>query len=90
MRDLKKAYDHETKVFNFLAKKGVKRVNKKQESREMEEKRLKELKAEKKCEEHNKILDEICVSTCREDSNIWQPSVKCPRGENKKLLAYLR
>ncbi|XP_028028075.1 coiled-coil domain-containing protein 63-like [Bombyx mandarina] len=59
MRELKKAYDNEIKLYNFLAKKGLKRINMKQEERAEEEKRLKEEEEINLLHGHLKILRDI-------------------------------
>ncbi|KAL0811566.1 hypothetical protein ABMA28_009951 [Loxostege sticticalis] len=59
MRDLQKSFDHELKLYHFLARKGVMRINKKQEQREEEEKKKLEDDLRKQFEDHVKILDEI-------------------------------
>ncbi|CAF4839004.1 unnamed protein product [Pieris macdunnoughi] len=69
MRDLQKAFDHEMKLYNFLARKGVIRINRKQEEREekMEEKEEEDLK--KEFDEHVKFIDEITDYAKQEDIN---------------------
>ncbi|XP_073963303.1 coiled-coil domain-containing protein 63-like [Choristoneura fumiferana] len=59
MRDLQKAFDHEMKMYNFLAKKGVMRVNRRQERREEERKRALEEKWQKDLDYHINILHDI-------------------------------
>ncbi|XP_028169595.1 trichohyalin-like [Ostrinia furnacalis] len=59
MRDLQKAFDHEMKLYHFLARKGVMRINKKEEQREEDRKRKEEEDLRKQFEDHVKILDEI-------------------------------
>ncbi|XP_037876612.1 coiled-coil domain-containing protein 63 [Bombyx mori] len=59
MRELKKAYDNEIELYNFLAKKGLKRINMKQEERAEEEKRLKEEEEINLLHGHLKILRDI-------------------------------
>ncbi|XP_064074847.1 uncharacterized protein LOC113399595 isoform X2 [Vanessa tameamea] len=59
MRDLQKAFDHEMKLYNFLAKKGVIRINKKEEEREEAIKKKQEEDIRKKIDYYTKILDDI-------------------------------
>ncbi|XP_047539718.1 golgin subfamily A member 1-like isoform X2 [Vanessa atalanta] len=59
MRDLQKAFDHEMKLYNFLAKKGVIRINKKEEEREEANKKKEEEDIRKEIDYHTKILDDI-------------------------------
>lgn len=63
MRDLQKAFDHEMKLYNFLAKKGVIRINKYQEEREERRQREEEEKIQKEFDLHSEILDEVKVSS---------------------------
>ncbi|XP_037295740.1 uncharacterized protein LOC115451629 isoform X2 [Manduca sexta] len=63
MRELQRAFDNELKVFNFLAKKGLIRINEKQEEREAEQKRLEEEETIKQYDIHVKILEEITSYT---------------------------
>ncbi|CAH0721312.1 unnamed protein product, partial [Brenthis ino] len=69
MRDLQKAFDHEMKLYNFLAKKGVIRINKKQEEREEEQNLIKEQNIKDEYEAHSKILDDINDYTKEYDVN---------------------
>ncbi|PZC78244.1 hypothetical protein B5X24_HaOG202495 [Helicoverpa armigera] len=62
MRDLVKAFDHEMKVYSFLATKGLTRVNRKQEKREELQKRRDEENSRKQNEYHMDLLDSIAVS----------------------------
>ncbi|XP_046973217.1 golgin subfamily A member 1-like [Vanessa cardui] len=59
MRDLQKAFDHEMKLYNFLARKGVIRINKKEEEREEANKKKQEDDIRKEIDYHTKILDDI-------------------------------
>ncbi|XP_052749058.1 coiled-coil domain-containing protein 63-like [Galleria mellonella] len=59
MRELQKYFDHEMKLYNFLAKKGIIRINKKQEQKEEEQKIKEEEKLEREYNKHCKILTEI-------------------------------
>ncbi|CAB3232514.1 unnamed protein product [Arctia plantaginis] len=59
MRDLIKAYNHEMKLYHFLATKGVTRINKKQEQKEEQDKIKEEEKILEQYHHHIKILDEI-------------------------------
>ncbi|CAH2242082.1 jg6614 [Pararge aegeria aegeria] len=63
MRDLQKAFDHEMKLYNFLAKKGIMRVNKKEEEREETEKKKEEEDVERDLEAHAKIFSDINKSS---------------------------
>ena len=62
MRDLQKAFDHEMKMYHFLAQKGVIRINKFQEAREERQKKEEEEKIQKEFDIHSHILDEVNVS----------------------------
>ncbi|XP_022827566.1 outer dynein arm protein 1-like isoform X1 [Spodoptera litura] len=59
MRDLIKAYDHEMKVYQFLATKGMTRINRKQEFREEELRRIADEKLKKRYQYHVQLLDDI-------------------------------
>nr|XP_049705258.1 uncharacterized protein LOC110376053 [Helicoverpa armigera] len=63
MRDLVKAFDHEMKVYSFLATKGLTRVNRKQEKREELQKRRDEENSRKQNEYHMNLLDSIADYT---------------------------
>ncbi|XP_050357514.1 coiled-coil domain-containing protein 63-like [Nymphalis io] len=67
MRDLQKVFDHEMKLYNFLAKKGVIRINKKVQDREEAQKKKHEEDIRKEIEYHRKILNDIHDYT--EESN---------------------
>lgn len=62
MRDLMKAYNHELKLYHFLAAKGVTRINKRQELKEEQDKIKEEEKSLEQYKYHIKILEEIFVS----------------------------
>ncbi|XP_023944293.2 coiled-coil domain-containing protein 63-like [Bicyclus anynana] len=59
MRDLQKAFDHEMKLYNFLAKKGVIRINKEEEKRAEDQKKKEEEEIEKNLKAHDKIFSDI-------------------------------
>ncbi|KAM3957271.1 coiled-coil domain-containing protein 63 [Aphomia sociella] len=59
MRELQKYFDHEMKLYNFLAKKGIIRVNKKQEQREEEQKIKEKENIQREYEKHYKIITDI-------------------------------
>ncbi|CAK1594750.1 unnamed protein product [Parnassius mnemosyne] len=59
MRDLQKSFDHEMRLYNFLSKKGLIRINRKQEEREEEQKRAIEEDVRKQHDAHLKILHDI-------------------------------
>ncbi|XP_026729875.1 outer dynein arm protein 1-like [Trichoplusia ni] len=59
MRDLIKAYDHEMKVYLFLATKGMTRVNRKQEMREEAMRRTDEEETKRMQAYYVKLLDDI-------------------------------
>ncbi|CAG4973402.1 unnamed protein product [Colias eurytheme] len=59
MRDLQKAFDHEMKLYHFLARKGVMRINRKQEEREIAEKIKEEEDIKKEFDHHVKIINEV-------------------------------
>ncbi|XP_035441941.2 trichohyalin isoform X1 [Spodoptera frugiperda] len=59
MRDLIKAYDHEMKIYQFLATKGMTRINKKQEMREEQQRRLAEEEHKRQYQYHIQLLDDI-------------------------------
>lgn len=61
MRDLQKAFDHEMKLYHFLARKGVIRINQKQEEREQKIKQKEEEDLKKEFDEHVKCINEITV-----------------------------
>ncbi|XP_050674910.1 putative autophagy-related protein 11 isoform X2 [Leptidea sinapis] len=69
MRGLQKAYDHELKLFNFLARKGVMRINKKQEEKEKEQLREEKENIETEIARHVKILNEVTDYAKVEDIN---------------------
>ncbi|XP_069362996.1 coiled-coil domain-containing protein 63-like [Maniola hyperantus] len=69
MRDLQKAFDHEMKLYNFLAKKGVMRINKKVEKTEEVQKKKVEEDIEKDFEAHSKIFSDINDYTKEYDVN---------------------
>ncbi|KAJ0170692.1 hypothetical protein K1T71_013464 [Dendrolimus kikuchii] len=69
MRELQKAFDHDTKIYNFLSKKGVKRVNKKQEKREEVQKKKADEEIKREYNKHVEILDEIYEYTQDENVN---------------------
>ena len=62
MRDLIKAYDHEMKIYLFLATKGMTRVNRKQEIKEEQQKRREEENSRRQHQYHLNLLDDISVS----------------------------
>ncbi|VVC94507.1 unnamed protein product [Leptidea sinapis] len=66
---LQKAYDHELKLFNFLARKGVMRINKKQEEKEKEQLREEKENIETEIARHVKILNEVTDYAKVEDIN---------------------
>ncbi|XP_068625365.1 coiled-coil domain-containing protein 63-like [Battus philenor] len=59
MRDLQKSFDHEMKLAYFLSKKGIKRINLKEEKRVEDEKNAKEQYLNEKYNEHLKIIDDV-------------------------------
>ncbi|XP_045455529.1 outer dynein arm protein 1-like [Melitaea cinxia] len=59
MRDLQKAFDHEMKLYHFLARKGVRRINKKEEEREEAQKKKYEEDKQKELKYHTKIFNDI-------------------------------
>ncbi|XP_049880486.1 coiled-coil domain-containing protein 63-like [Pectinophora gossypiella] len=63
MRDLQKAFDHEMKMFHFLAKKGVVRVNVQQEEYEEKMKENMEKELQEKLDYHVNILDTLIEYT---------------------------
>lgn len=63
MRDLQKAFDHEMKLYNFLAKKGVVRVNEKEGEREQIERRKEEETIKTECQKHRNIIEDVTVRT---------------------------
>nr|XP_026494540.1 uncharacterized protein LOC113399595 [Vanessa tameamea] len=83
MRDLQKAFDHEMKLYNFLAKKGVIRINKKEEEREEAIKKKQEEDIRKKIDYHTKILDDIRSAQKFPVKN-W--ALDCPTEPYKNLL----
>lgn len=62
MRDLIKAYNHEMKLFHFLAAKGLTRINPKEEKREEEQKRKEEEESKTQYDYYFQILDDVFVS----------------------------
>ncbi|CAG9794667.1 unnamed protein product [Diatraea saccharalis] len=69
MRDHQKAFDHEMKLFHFLARKGVMRINDKQTEREEEWKKQKEEREQQEYATHTRILDDIYEYTKEDDIN---------------------
>ncbi|KAJ8709877.1 hypothetical protein PYW08_009881 [Mythimna loreyi] len=63
MRDLIKGYDHEMKVYLFLATKGMTRINRKQEIREERQKKQEEESRKQQHQYHVNLLDDICDYT---------------------------
>ncbi|KAJ8715791.1 hypothetical protein PYW07_010273 [Mythimna separata] len=63
MRDLIKGYDHEMKIYLFLATKGMTRVNKKQEMREERQKKQEEENKKRQHQYHCNLLDDIAEYT---------------------------
>ncbi|RVE42149.1 hypothetical protein evm_013189 [Chilo suppressalis] len=59
MRDHQKAFDHEMKLFHFLARKGVMRINTKQEEREEDQKKKATEAIQQQYAAHMTILDDI-------------------------------
>ncbi|KAL4706950.1 hypothetical protein ACJJTC_005219 [Scirpophaga incertulas] len=59
MRDLQKAFDHETKLYEFLARKGVKRINRKQEKREEDQTKEEIESTREQLDKLLKILNDI-------------------------------
>ncbi|CAH2096736.1 unnamed protein product [Euphydryas editha] len=59
MRDLQKAFDHEMKLYNFLERKGVIRINKKEQEREEAQKKKYEEDKQKDLKYHTKIFNDI-------------------------------
>ncbi|XP_013141816.1 PREDICTED: coiled-coil domain-containing protein 63-like [Papilio polytes] len=69
MRDLQKSFDHEMKLYNFLSKKGVIRINEKEEKRVEEQKIAREKQLKEKYSEHVKIINDINAYTQKLDIN---------------------
>ncbi|KPI93670.1 Coiled-coil domain-containing protein 63 [Papilio xuthus] len=69
MRDLQKSFDHEMKLYNFLSKKGVIRINAKEEKRMEEQRIAREIQLKEKYSEHVKLLNDINVYTQELDIN---------------------
>lgn len=63
MRDLLKGFDHEMKIYQFLATKGMTRVNKKQEKREELLKRVEEENNKKQHQYHLSLLHDVSVNS---------------------------
>ncbi|CAH2059028.1 unnamed protein product, partial [Iphiclides podalirius] len=59
MRDLQKSFDHEMKLHNFLSKKGIIRINRKEEQRVEEKKIMREKELKEEFDTHIKILHDI-------------------------------
>ncbi|XP_075986617.1 coiled-coil domain-containing protein 63-like [Anticarsia gemmatalis] len=63
MRDLIKAYDHELKLYHFLATKGLTRINEKQKRREEEQERREEAEIREQYQYFSKLFEDICDYT---------------------------
>ncbi|XP_059045540.1 coiled-coil domain-containing protein 63-like [Achroia grisella] len=70
MRELQKYFDHEMKLYSFLAKKGVIRVNKKQEQREEELKIEEKERIVREYNKHYKIVTDINDYTNEVNCNV--------------------
>ncbi|CAK1540913.1 unnamed protein product [Leptosia nina] len=69
MRDLQKAFDHEMKLYHFLARKGVIRINRKEEEREEEIKQKEEEDLKKEFDRHADLIRDITEYAKEDDVN---------------------
>ncbi|CAG9118515.1 unnamed protein product [Plutella xylostella] len=86
MRDLQKLLDGETKIYHFLAKKGVMRVNKKVEQREILQKEKEEEAVKKEIDHLEKILEDVYSYTGEYDVDTIVQSFK--KQEQKNFSVY--
>ncbi|CAH0597601.1 unnamed protein product [Chrysodeixis includens] len=86
MRDLIKAYDHEMKVYLFLATKGMTRVNHKQELREEAARRRHEEETKRQQAYYMKLLDDIGKYT--EEYNVYRIMKLFSKNEQENFSMY--
>ncbi|KAF9415161.1 hypothetical protein HW555_007138 [Spodoptera exigua] len=89
MRDLVKAFDHEMKVYQFLATKGMARVNKTQELREEKQRKLDEENRKKQYQYHVELLDEISEYTGENSTRRILDQFKKKEQENFSIYVIL-
>ncbi|XP_041985426.1 outer dynein arm protein 1-like [Aricia agestis] len=87
MRDLQKAFDHETKLYHFLARKGVMRVNQREEEREETRRIAEEERNKREMEYHKRVLEEIYEYM--QEENIRKIKEHFERGERNHESLYL-
>ncbi|CAH0697000.1 unnamed protein product [Spodoptera exigua] len=89
MRDLVKAFDHEMKVYQFLATKGMARVNKTQELREEKQRKIDEENRKKQYQYHVELLDEISEYTGENSTRTILDQFKKKEQENFSIYVIL-